>query len=200
MDGDGDLDVLITDRKGNSRGCRWLENLGAKPAQRRAWASHPVGAMGREVMFATPADLDRDGLCDVLVAVKRAEILYLRRLDQTGRRWAEFAISFPANMGTAKGIAVGDIDLDGRSDIVISCEAATPPKSGVRWLSYHESPFERDWRGHEISGPDGIKFDRIELLDLDSDGDLDVLTCEERHEDRGLGVVWYENPISRRSR
>ena len=44
---------------------------------------------------------------------------------------------------------------------------------------------------HDISGADGIKFDRIELLDLDADGDLDVITCEERD---NLGVIWYENP------
>jgi hypothetical protein len=31
----------------------------------------------------------------------------------------------------------------------------------------------------------------MELVDLDGDGDLDVLTCEER---AGLGVIWYENP------
>ena len=33
------------------------------------------------------------------------------------------------------------------------------------------------------------KFDRLELLDLDEDGDLDVLTCEKRD---NLGVIWYE--------
>jgi hypothetical protein len=49
-----------------------------------------------------------------------------------------------------------------------------------------------DWLPHEISGrKEGIKFDRIELLDLDADGDLDVITCEERD---NLGVIWYENP------
>ena len=29
------------------------------------------------------------------------------------------------------------------------------------------------------------------LADLDGDGDLDVLTCEEVG---NLGVIWYENP------
>lgn len=50
-----------------------------------------------------------------------------------------------------------------------------------------------------ISGPEGVKFDRIELVDLDRDGDLDILICEEHHvvgEKRmGLGVIWYENPF-----
>ena len=38
--------------------------------------------------------------------------------------------------------------------------------------------------------------DRIELLDVDADGDLDVITCEENAgpNSRGLGLVWYENP------
>jgi len=49
---------------------------------------------------------------------------------------------------------------------------------------------------HPISGPIGFKFDRIELLDLDGDSDLDVLTCEESYGDdsKGLGVIWYEYP------
>ncbi|HBM76648.1 MAG TPA: VCBS repeat-containing protein, partial [Verrucomicrobiales bacterium] len=37
----------------------------------------------------------------------------------------------------------------------------------------------------------GSKFDLIELIDLDEDGDLDVVTCEEL---AGLGLIWYENP------
>ncbi len=33
-------------------------------------------------------------------------------------------------------------------------------------------------------------------MDLDGDGDLDVLTCEEDYGENsaGLGVIWYENP------
>ena len=48
----------------------------------------------------------------------------------------------------------------------------------------------------DLSGKGGSKFDRIELLDLDGDGDLDVITCEENggKNSRGLGLIWYENP------
>ena len=45
---------------------------------------------------------------------------------------------------------------------------------------------------HDIAGPPGTKFDRMELVDLDLDGDLDVITCEEAE---NLGVIWYENPV-----
>ena len=55
----------------------------------------------------------------------------------------------------------------------------------------YEDALARFREAHEISGPRGVKFDLLQLLDVDGDGDLDVLTCEERH---NLGVVWYENP------
>jgi len=42
-----------------------------------------------------------------------------------------------------------------------------------------------------IDGTLNVKPDRIESIDLDGDGDLDVLTGEER---RNLGVIRYENP------
>jgi hypothetical protein len=105
-----------------------------------------------------------------------------------GASWSHREIPWPQGCGTGKGVAVGDIDLDGRNDLVFSCENARDELSGVRWLSLESNQI---WTDHEISGPRGVKFDRLELLDLDGDGDLDVLTCEERD---NLGVIWYENP------
>jgi len=65
----------------------------------------------------------------------------------------------------------------------------------VTWLSCKGRLPGAKWEPHEISGEVGIKFDRLELLDMDGDGDLDVLTCEERAHGTGLGVFWYENPM-----
>ena len=53
---------------------------------------------------------------------------------------------------------------------------------------------EKSWSLQPISGVDGVKHDMIKLLDLDQDGDLDLLTCEEVKQ---LGVIWYENPSER---
>ncbi len=97
---------------------------------------------------------------------------------------------------SAPGPNAADIDGDGRRDIVFSCEHADGDKSGVMWI---RSEGDDEWSGREIAGGTGIKFDRIELLDLDADGDTDVLACEERGKNTkgkkgGLGVFWYENP------
>ncbi len=191
MDGDGHLDILASDRYGPRQGTLWLRNPGPGEAQRRRWEEVRIGASGEQVMFLTTADLDGDGLTDVLTAAKPRRIFVHRRLDASGRAWKTHEIALPDTAGTAKAVAVGDIDLDGKLDLVFTCEQAMAPLSGVMWMSYRESVFERGWQAHDISGPEGVKYDLVQLVDLDGDGDLDVLTCEESE---NLGVVWYENP------
>jgi hypothetical protein len=68
-------------------------------------------------------------------------------------------------------------------------------RSGVSWFKPDGGQTRESWTHHDISGSAGEKFDLIELLDLDGDGDLDVITCEEKD---NLGVIWYENPIRNR--
>ncbi len=196
MDNDGDLDIAITDRTGDDRGCRWLENPGPGPGLYQPWTNHFIGGVDKQVMFMKFGDLDQDGLEDIVVAVASLKkLLYLRRLDATGLSWDEYLINLPDLAGRGKAVAIGDIDEDGRKDIVFTCELAED-KFGVGWLSYINAPTDPDWEHHDISGTSvGIKYDRIELLDLDGDSDLDVLTCEERQGGGGLGVIWYENPL-----
>ena len=194
MDGDGDLDVVTSDRKGELRACRWLENPGPGPEQAKPWKSHVMGGEKQEVMFMALADIDGDGLQDAAAAVKPAEVLFLRRLDRSGLKWEPHTIPYPPNTGGAKAVAVGDIDGDGRADLVLSCEGASGGRSGLVWMRAAGKLPGAAWEAHDVSGPAGIKFDRIELLDLDADGDLDVLTCEESEGGKGLGVIWYENP------
>jgi len=197
MDADGDPDVLASDRRGPLRGCRWLENPGSEAAASGAWNNHFIGGRDHEVMFLTTADLDGDGTSDVLCATRdNGLLLFFRRGDREG--WTASAVNMPDNVGTGKAVEVGDVDRDGKPDLVFSCENARESRSGVMWLSCDRLPTEEAWTAQEISGPVGIKFDRIELVDLDGDGDLDVLACEESEplagRRRGLGVFWYENP------
>ena len=194
IDEDGDNDIIISDRKGENSGVLWLENPDPKGANKH-WREHRIGASGREVMFLDVADLDQDGHQDVIAAIKPDEIHWFRRPSNPEKSWFKqvIKVSHPKGTGTAKGVRVGDINGDGKRDIVYSCEHAYSPKRGVVWLNKQATSGKNEWQINDISGPKGIKYDRIELLDMDDDGDLDVLTCEER---TGLGVFWYENPLN----
>jgi hypothetical protein len=195
MDADGDVDVVVSDRYGERRGCRWLENPGHGPAQTRPWTNHFIGARDHEVMSMDLADLDGDGLEDAVVAVKEMKIIFLKRLDETGRRWRSQAISADYSAGNTRAVRVADVNRDEKLDLVITTWNAAQ-KHGAFWLEYSQTPHEHAWAPHAISGRDkGIKFDRIEMLDVDGDGDLDLLTCEEQEAEGGIGVFWYENPF-----
>jgi hypothetical protein len=195
MDGDADMDIVFTDRKGTNTGAAWLENPGLGAGPTKPWREHAIGGAGREVMFLELVDLDRDGLEDVLVGVKPREILWLRRLGRSGWAWEPHSIPQPQDTGTAKAVNAADFDGDGKLDLVFSCEAAKPPLHGLMWLSC-EGPFTTGtWVPHVLSGPDGIKHDLIGLVDLNGDGHPDVITTEESagKGGTGLGVIWYEN-------
>jgi hypothetical protein len=208
MDGDGDLDLLISDRHGPTRGVFWLENPGPARALTAAnWRRHDVGAgSAQEIMFLATGDVDGDGHRDIVVGVevapkdrrdpnRQSRIVWFRRLDASGHHWAEQVIAVPENTGSVKAVAIGDLDGDGRADLVVSCEHARDERIGVYWLRQYGDRAIPQWSAHDITGPLGIKFDLVRLLDLDGDGDLDVLTNEEEENDVGLGVIWYENPF-----
>ena len=201
MDGDGDEDVLVSDRKRESRGVYWLERPEPKDVTGN-WALHYLRGVVGEVMFLDVAGtlrvpLPEDGTrsvpaTEIVVPTHDNRLWLATGTDTSGDLWDIRELPWPNGIGNGKSAAFADIDLDGRRDIVISCETREQV-SGIVWLSDASST-----RGasalHEISGiagPKGLKFDRVELIDLDADGDLDVLTTEERSL---WGVVWFENP------
>jgi hypothetical protein len=126
--------------------------------------------------------------------VQPSEILCVRRLDKTGDTWREFTHAWPdrKKAGGPKGLRAADIDGDGRLDLALTCEGAEGERSGVWWLEFSAFDPESKPVYHTVGGAAGVKFDLVEALDLDGDGDLDLMTCEEKD---NLGVVWYENPL-----
>ncbi len=190
MDGDDDQDVVVSDRKGAARAVWWLENPGSQAvAKNIAWKKHLIGGRGMEVMFLDVVDIDGDHQAEVITATRNGKILVHRR---SGSEWTEQSVANPQDAPNGKSVRAADIDLDGRVDFVHSINNLGKRQfHGLTWMSYRDSPRDAIWVTKTISGEEGVKFDLIQLLDVDADGDLDVITCEERD---NLGVFWYENP------
>ncbi len=193
LDRDGDTDVLISDRKGKNRGVLWLENPGPVAARSgQPWRQHRVGGEDCEVMFLTYANLRGGAEREIVVATRNGRILVFERSAQSSRGWRETAIPNPFGLPHGKAVRVADVDLDGRPDLVHTTNTGGNREApGVTWLQASGPSDAPEWKPRDISGRAGVKFDLLQLLDLDQDGDLDVITCEERD---NLGVFWYENP------
>ncbi|QDU79083.1 FG-GAP repeat protein [Polystyrenella longa] len=217
MDVDGDLDIVLSDRRGVTgnqelgpnenraedrtdaravrlRGVRWLENPGNRRDQVEQWKSHPIGGERDEVMFMQPTDFDSNGVWDFFVATRAQEILFLRGKPGSPVTYDTIRIPIPPTAGTAKAVQLADINLDRQLDLVVSCENAEN-KMGLFWMSINlnREGTVGQLTPYNVSGmEEGIKYDLVEAIDLDQDGDFDLLTCEERD---NLGVIWYENPL-----
>ncbi|MCX8238716.1 MAG: VCBS repeat-containing protein [Akkermansiaceae bacterium] len=188
MNKDGRDDILVSDRKGQRRGIYWLERPEASAVEdNQKWRRRNIGGQDREIKFISHGDLDQDGVLDIIAIDKKSVIWF--RAHKTG--WSEHVIPLPKGVGGGKSAVILDVNLDGRNDIVFSCEEANGPLSGMRWLSWRDSPFDKEWQSHEIAGEPGVKYDQVIPYDVDGDSDLDILCCEERDQ---LGVFWYENP------
>jgi hypothetical protein len=194
MNRDGRDDVLVSDRLGALAGVRWLENPGPNASNLNGpWRNHWIGARGREAMLIDAADLDGDGIREIIVPhyLKDDFRLSIFKIGASSGEWHDHTIRYPALAGRPKAVTVGDVDLDGRPDIVLAAAQAGNGKRGIVWLRFRHSPFQPDWDVFDVSGREGVKFDLNLLVDVDSDGDPDVINSEEI---AGLGVVWYENP------
>jgi len=194
---DGKDDVLVSDRKGANRGVFWLEHPGRKiRSTPNVWREHRIGGNSHEVMFLDVADVNGDDCEDIVVATHQAEILFfMREEDAQQPVWKREVVPAPYGLLKGKSVAVGDLDLDGSLDIVHSTEPNSGPRRpGVSWLkslNNQATGKKLKFEVQQISSLAGSKFDLLQMMDVDNDGDLDVITCEERD---NLGLFWYENP------
>lgn len=173
VDQDGQEDVVYTDRRGNHRGIHCIDL--------KSGTVTTVSSVDAEYMFLGIGDVDGDGQDDIGAATSKGPVYIYH-----GNNWEVLAeLKLGESEGFGKSVRFADIDDDGVAEVIVSCEHA----SGKHGVFYIELDSESH---HTISGLEGTKFDLLQLHDVDGDGDLDVITCEERE---NLGLIWYENPL-----
>ena len=198
LDRDGRQDLLIADigffmPEDHVKGAVvWLRNRGDGTFEKRVL----VEKLPR-VSDVEARDLDGDGDLDLVVAVTG---LYARggvlRLENRTTDWKDpqFVPTMLDERAGALQVPLADLDGDGRSDIVALY--GQQHESIVALLNRGEGRFEKQ---AVFSAPTPAwGATGIELVDLDGDGDLDVLatngaTLEDATVRPYHGVLWLEN-------
>ena len=209
VDHDGDLDIVTSDRSyvygpGGTHlwdryGARWLEQTTA------GWVSHaispPSGScpVGQPLCATkTPGDerfltVDGDTVWDCQSSTAAAYSRIVKHSTADWLTWTHEVLPPAANVSHCQGIAITDVDGDGRADVVVSgwkgdaLPLASPiaGTSAVYWL---RDDGAGTWERGEISGTAGGKYDNVIRLGAC------VVTSEELDPAGGLGVVEYCPP------
>lgn len=215
---DGDADFVVGnadwDTPDHEDEIVWYENPGPRSeAITSPWEKHVI--IRNQMFFAKPqvgiGDLNKDGKKDI-VAQTDNYIFYLEQ-GESPKEWKNHKILKPElTRWVTRPTKLVDLNNDGNLDIVgmtIHDYGYTPrDKASVFWMEYiGDTPDTRNWETHVIKYSDGVfsgqrfqgeKWDHMRFIDLDEDGDLDILAnCEEYYDPDGntiIGVVWFENP------
>jgi hypothetical protein len=190
VDGDGFVDIVQFGYF--SRNIVWLKNPGKSGGE---WKTTEIDASG-PTEFAFLVDLNNDGKAlELLPEFDRPEVP-LAWFELAGGKWTKHVVS---SKSYGHGIGVGDLNGDGRNDIITPqgwLEAPAEPRASGEW-TFHAT----DWDQHAIPASGSAPgtpvppisrrahLGRMYVLDINGDGRPDILTSM-AHD---YGICWFEN-------
>jgi len=162
INGDGETDIVASARLQSKH--VWLENHGAGTS----WTEHVINTLPNECYAAYPVDIDGDGDLDVIGL--QDSIYWFENLDGTGLDWAQHTVGYQYHAHQMFGV-----DIDGDSDNDVVAASFYTSSASLYWWE-NTTGFGDIWEQHTILyEPDWKEFNEIYPVDLDLDGDLDVI-------------------------
>jgi len=183
IDVDGDVLADLIEIKDDE--VYWLE---AQSAAADSWKSHSIASVpsDRTQGYAV-AQLLEGGKPELIFT--RGKRLYYLKIPQSGHENGAWPLTLISEETEEEGVAPGDIDRDEDIDLV----AVSGDGHRILWLENPGMP-QKVWKAHLVGKTDRWS-DRVELLDVNNDGRLDVVSTEETRD--GLynaKLYWFEGP------
>jgi hypothetical protein len=178
FNGDGWPDVLTTS---HSQGAGAVLYINPRNELRRWDRYQVIPTIQTEITILK--DIDGDGKPELIYGAE-GQVRYAKPdpANPTGP-WIQHSIS-PPGMVTAHGIGAGDVNGDGRVDILNGYGWFEQPPAGSKqeFWTYHPEAFGR-WNRSQPGGS------VIAVYDVNGDGLNDVVTGLQAH---GRGLAWFE--------
>lgn len=186
IDGDGDLDAVTRAGPGPADdgpgAATWMENLG----DGSGFEAHEMGTSPEYVKDIAVDDVDLDGRVDVVMRMDSSTQIWF----QESSGWSDVVVSHPAH----EGMELGDLNGDGRPDIVLNgFWLETPGSSGAarEAENYAQHDIDEKWWGKD--GDWTAHSAKVAVADIDGDGHNDVVLSNS--EQAGDPVTWYRSDV-----
>ncbi len=204
INGDGRLDVVVVGFPGQQTW--WFENPGRGPEPRAQGPGPAAGVAGDATSVDQPStinyqhsswprhemipvtgnespqylDVNGDGMRELVAGFENGLMGISTRQNLATAPWKMLAIGAPGSADIQRffhGLGIGDIDQDGRADVLIP----------GGWWKAPEDMTTAPWTFHEANFGGGCS--QMYVYDFDGDGDNDVLSASPHD----YGIWWHEN-------
>ncbi len=152
VDGDGWMDII--NAAWHNKMLFWVENPGRT---QKAWQLHEIDTPGN-METALLYDISGDGTLDILPAAIYTPVWYETKVVHGQSSWIKHALP---EVSKGHGVGAGDVDGDGRCDIV-ACDGWLQQASSGPWT----------WHGEFKLGTTSVP---ILVKDVDGDNDADLI-------------------------
>jgi hypothetical protein len=178
IDLDGDIDLLL--------GTKWLRNDGS------SWSPYTLNSTSSSPDRNRLADINGDGKLDAVVGFeaisRKGKLVWYEQPGSATGKWTEHAI---AQVIGPMSLDVADTDGDGDLDVVVGEHNLSNPATAKLYIFENTKGTGTNWSEHLVYTGDE-HHDGAQLVDIDRDGDLDIISIGWNHEQ----VVLYENKAS----